>query len=308
MPQNFPEIWVDRVIENLDNADQAPWLDGVAELDADVTAVGENTATEQNIIHLAATDFEVDVLINNNTYPIPVQVYSDGNLSFSLDKYQTKVVTVSDDQVMGASYDKIDKVTKSGTRAILVSKYAKAIHSIAPQTDTTKTPVFFATGVNGTDAPLVAAGGRLRLTYDDLVNYKSECDTAGFSEEDRRLVLSNDHWNDLLLDRKRFGDKLVDYAKGKPAPVIAGFELYQYIKTPFYTSAGVKKAYGSVPGGTDKRASVSFCKDGIAKKTGNTKQYFAPAATNPSGQTNDLAYRHYFLATPFRAEKIGAIL
>ncbi len=308
MPANFPEIWLDRVIENLDNSDQAPFFDGVAELDADVTALGENTATESNIIHIAATDFDVDVLINNNTYPIPVQVYEDGTLTFSLDKYQTKVVTVSDDQIMGASYDKIDVVTKKGTKAILSSKYGKAVHSIAPTENTPKTPVFFATGVNGTDAPLVGKAGRLRLTYDDLVRFKDECDEAGFPEEDRRLILCNNHWNDLLLDRKNFGNQLVDYAKGKPSPVIAGFELFKYLKMPRYTAAGIKRAYSSIPAVTDKVASIAFYKDGITKKTGLTKQYFAKADTNPTGQTNDLAYRHYFLATPFKAESIGAIL
>ncbi|MFK7060944.1 hypothetical protein V3Q90_12550, partial [Flavobacterium oreochromis] len=98
MPANFPEVWVDRVRENLDNSDQAPWLEGVPELDADVSQFGENTATESNVIHIATTDFDVDILINNTTYPIPVQQYEDGTLSFSLDKYQTKVITVSDDQ------------------------------------------------------------------------------------------------------------------------------------------------------------------------------------------------------------------
>lgn len=307
MPANFPEIWLDRVITNLDEADLAPWLDGVAELEADVTQLGENTATEQNIIHIAATDFEVDVLINNNTYPIPVQEYTDGSLQFTLDKYQTKVVTVSDDQVMGASYDKIDVVTASSTRAILVEKFGKAIHSIAPQLHTAKTPVIFATGVNGTDAPLMD-GTRFRLTYDDLVRFKAACKAGKFPLKDRRLVLNEDHWNDLLLDRKNFGDKLINYTEGTPAPKIAGFHLYTYENMPYYTAAGVKKAYGAVPAGTDKVASVAFSLGGVAKKTGNTKQYFAPAATNPSGQTNDLAYRHYFLATPFRAEKIGAIL
>lgn len=307
MPLNFPEIWLDRVITNLDEADQAPWLDGVAELDADVSQLGENTATEQNIIHIAATDFEVDVLVNNNTYPIPVQEYADGHLQFTLDKYQTKVVTVSDDQIMGASYDKIDTVTKSAVRAILVEKYSKAIHSLAPQSNATKTPVIFATGVNGTDAPL-KDGTRLRLTYDDLVRFKAACKAGKFPLKDRRLVLCEDHWNDLLLDRKNFGDKLINYSEGMPAPKIAGFHLYTYENMPYYTEAGVKKAYGSVPAGTDKVASIVFGLTGVAKKTGNTKQYFTPAATNPSGQTNDLAYRHYFLATPFRAEKIGAIL
>lgn len=305
MPANFPEIWLDRVIENIDNSDLAPWLDGVPELDADVTQLGEGTASESNIIHVATTDFDVDVLINNTTYPIPVQQYADGTLSFSLDKYQTKVITVSDDQVMGASYDKIDVVTRKGTKSITSTKFVKAIHSIAPATNTAKTPVMLATG--GPDA-LATTSGRLRLTYEDLVEFKSRCEAAGMPEGEIRLVLCNDHWNDLLLDRKNFGNQLVDYAKGKPNPMIAGFELFQYSKMPKYTAAGVKTAYGAVPGGTDKTASVAFVKEAIAKKSGLTKQYFVKAADNPSGQTNDLAYRHYFLATPFRAQMIGAIL
>lgn len=305
MPANFPEIWLDRVIENIDNSDLAPWLEGVLELDADVTQLGEGTAAESNIIHIATTDFEVDVLINNTTYPIPVQVYDDGTLSFSLDKYQTKVITVSDDQVMGASYDKIDVVTRKGTKSITSTKYQKAIHSIAPASDAAKTPVMFATG--GPDA-LVDANGRFRLTYEDLVEFKSRCEDAGMPEGEIRLVLCTLHWNDLLLDRKNFGNQLVDYAKGKPNPMIAGFELFQYSKMPRYTALGVKKAYGAVNAGTDKVASVAFVKEGIAKKSGLTKQYFVKAADNPSGQTNDLAYRHYFLATPFRAKLIGAIL
>ncbi|OXA83755.1 hypothetical protein B0A56_00485 [Flavobacterium columnare NBRC 100251 = ATCC 23463] len=307
MPANFPEVWVDRVRENLDNSDQAPWLEGVPELDADVSQFGENTATESNVIHIATTDFDVDILINNTTYPIPVQQYEDGTLSFSLDKYQTKVITVSDDQIMGASYDKIDTVTKKGVKGITSSKYSKAIHSIAPQVNTTKTPIFSATGGGGA-TPLTDPTGRLRLVYEDLVAFKDLCDKAGIPEEDRRLVLCNNHWNDLLMDRKNFGNQLVDYVKGEPAPVILGFEIFQYSKMPRYDVSGAKKPYSSIPAGTDKIASVAFYKYGIAKKTGLTKQYFVKAENNPSGQTNDLAYRHYFLVTPFKKELIGAII
>ncbi len=307
MPANFPEVWLDRVIENLDNSDQAPFFEGVPELDADVTQFGENTATESNIIHIATTDFDVDILINNTTYPIPVQQYEDGSLSFSLDKYQTKVMTVSDDQIMGSSYDKIDVVTKKGTKGITSSKFSKAVHSIAPASHTVKTPVFRATGGGGL-TPLTDPTGRLRLVYEDLVGFKDLCDKAGIPEEDRRLILCNNHWNDLLLDRKNFGNQLVDYAKGKPSPVISGFELFQYSKMPRYSAAGVKRPYAAIADPTDKTASVAFYKYGIAKKTGLTKQYFVAAKDNPKGQTNDLAYRHYFLATPFRAEFIGAII
>src|SRR5690606_8313299 len=77
---------------------------------------------------------------------------------------------------------------------------------------------------------------------------------------------------------------------------------------PIFTSGLSKKAYGAIKEATDAQASVIFAPDGVAKKTGETKQYYADAKTNPRGQTNDIAYRHYFMAVPFRAEKIAAIV
>jgi len=264
--------------------------------------VNPGQETEKNIIYVAATDFEVDVLINNNTYPIPVQQYDDDTLQFTLDKFQTKVVTLSDDDVLGASYDKIDVVTKSSQRALLTNKYKKAIHSIAPLANTVKTPVLEATG--GPDG-LEDSSGRKRLTYEDLVAAKEKC--KGFG--DKRAVLTETHFNDLLLDRKNFGDKLVNYTEGTTAPKIAGFQIFQYEgDMPLFTAALAKKPFGAIPEAGDREASVIFGVTGIAKKSGLTKQYFAAAATNPHGQTNDLAYRHYFMAVPFRAEKIGAIV
>lgn len=303
MPANFPEVWSDRFIQNLTDANLAPWLDGIAELSPNVQVINAGTVTEKNIIFVAATDFDVEVLINNNTYPIPVQEYDDDTLQFTLDKYQTKVTSINDDDVLGASYDKIDVITKSHKRGILEAKYQKAIHSLAPMADTAKTPIIEATG--GADA-LADADGRLRLTYVDLVAAKAK--TKGFKGE-IRLVLNEDHFNDLLLDRKNFGDKLVNYNEGTVAPKIAGFTIYEYDgDMPIFTAALAKKAYGAIKEAGDRVASVIYAKDGVAKKTGITKQYFAPADTNPTGQTNDLAYRHYFMVLPFRAEKIAAIL
>jgi len=40
-------------------------------------------------------------------------------------------------------------------------------------------------------------------------------------------------------------------------------------------------------------ASIAFAEDGIAKKSGLTKKYLVKATNNLSGQTNELAYRHY---------------
>ena len=77
---------------------------------------------------------------------------------------------------------------------------------------------------------------------------------------------------------------------------------------PIYTSAKKKKAYGTIQESGDKVASVIFVKEAIAKKTGLTKQYFVKSENNPTRQSNDLSYRHYFVITPFRKEKIAAII
>ena len=174
-------------------------------------------------------------------------------------------------------------------------------HAIAPASNTADTPVIAATGT-----PRVS-GGPASLVYDDLVNLKDALDAAEVPVEGRRLVLSTAHWNDLLVDRKNFGDKLVNYNTGMPAPVIAGFELYQYNGNPLYTSAGVKKAFGAVKDAGDRQGSFAFWIGQIAKKTGMTKQYFKEAKNDPEAQTNLINYRHYFIAMPFDSKAIGAI-
>lgn len=280
MPKNFPEIWEGRVRQTLEKGATADFLDGVAELDGEVTQMGE-----KNVIHIPTTQFKPDVLINNNTYPLLVQEYTDEEVVISLDKYQTKPTKLTDDQIVGASYERIDAITKAQTNAILAKKIRKALHSIAPlKHEPSKGNVVLA--LSGTEC-----------TYEDLVALKEAADNAEWPEEGRRLVLCNKHYNALLKDRKNFGDQLVNYKSGTVSPVIAGWEIKKYIASPHYNSSNEKKAFGEVPAGGDKPASVAFVLDNTAKKTGLTKQYFSEAGKDPENQTNLLSYRHYFIAT-----------
>lgn len=288
MPKNFPEIWEGRVRHNLEKGATADFLDGVAELDGDVQQMGE-----KNLIHIPTSQFNAEVLINNKTYPIAVQEYSDDEVVISLDKYQTKASKVTDDQIIGASYDKIDAVTKSHTNSINARKYKKALHALAPDENTATTPVLEISGAE--------------CSYEDLVALKDKCDELEWPEEGRRLVLCNKHWNALLKDRKNFGDQLINYRKGEVAPVIAGFEIKKYIANPHY-SGTTKKTFGEVPTSGDKPASVCFVVDNVVKKTGLTKQYFSEAANNPENQANLLNYRHYFIAVPVEKKYIAALV
>lgn len=296
---NFPEIWLKRVIHNLQIGNAAPWLEGIPELSTPIQEIGAGTMTEKNKIHVPVSMFEPDVLVNNTAYPIPNQDYDDDTLELELDKFQSKQVSVSDDEVMGASYNKIDEVTRGHVNAILKKKYAKAIHSMAPVQNTTDTPVITATGA-------ADPAGRARLIYDDLITLKEKLNEIG-AEDDLRLVLCTSHMNDLLLDRKNFGDQLVNYKAGQPAPVIAGFQIFSYGLNPYFDASNKRVAFGAAPGAGENRASVVFYTPNIAKKTGNTKKYFAKADTDPANQTNRMNFRHYFMALPMLNKYIGAI-
>jgi hypothetical protein len=123
MPAQFPEIWLKRVIRNISQAILAPFLDGIPELDVSVTELGEGSASETNLIHLTSTQFKPDVLINNTTYPIALQAYDDAGSTVALNKFQTKVTTVTDDQIIGAAYDKIDTVTRTHLTLMLATVF-----------------------------------------------------------------------------------------------------------------------------------------------------------------------------------------
>ncbi|MFC0182751.1 hypothetical protein ACFFJX_09325 [Pseudarcicella hirudinis] len=244
--------------------------------------------------------------MNNTTYPLALQAYTDSETTISLDKFSSLPTTITDDQAMGASYNRIDSATNSHTEAILVKKFIKAAHAIAPAANTAATPVILVTGV-GTEA----SGERLKASYEALVNLKAACDSANpkMPAEGRRLILCDDHWNDLLLDRKNFGDQLVNYTEGKPAPRILGFEIFRYAQNPYFNSSTkTKLAFGASPSAGQYQASFVFVVKNIGKKTGKTKQYYTPSELDAKNQVNTLAYRHYFLAVNMRVQHCAAIL
>jgi len=303
MAKNYPEVWVGRVERNLQTTDKAEWLDGVAEISSPIVVMGEGTQTEKNLINIPTTDFEVEVLINNTTYPIPVQEYDDDTIVVALDKLQSKVTTITDDQAMGASYDMIDEVTKGHTESISRTKYVKAAHAIAPQKNTDNTPVIKTTGA------VVTGEGRKSMKRSEIIKLKKMFDKLRVPKKGRRLVLSSDHISDLLENDQKFENQYYNYQTGKISNVHS-FEIFEWEENPFFNAtSGEKLSFGAIPtDGEDFEASFAFYVPNIAKKTGKTKQYFKESKSDPDNQTNRLNYRHYFIALPKRAKYLGAII
>jgi len=293
----FKEVWTKAVKEALSTAENATFLDGIEDFSQYVSNAGD----EAQVIHMVYMGVEPDVLINNTTYPIPIQELGEEDITIALDKYVTKVTPITDDELYALSYDKIATVKNKHAKAMAKNKFKKAIHALAPSGNTAAMPVLVTTGADdGT--------GRKRLILADLIRLKKQLDDLEVSDIGRRLVLCNDHSNDLLLLDQTYKDQFFNLTSGKPFSLL-GFDFYQYVACPYYNPATkVKLSFGAVPAVTDRRASVFFSLDRAAKASGWTKMYYSAASTDPQNQRNLVNFRNYYIVMPTREEARGAIV
>lgn len=286
----YVEVWTGELVKLFSHAETATWLDGIPDYSRYVG---------NNVIHLVDVGADPDVLINNTTYPIPIQELPDGDIAITLDKFQTKVTPITDDELYALSYDKISSVKERHGNAISENKFDKAAHAFAPQSNTTATPVIMTSGE--------AESGRLMITRKDIIKLKKAFDDAKVPTKGRRLILCNDHVQDLLLIDQKFADQYYNYTSGKIANLY-GFEVYEYVNNPLFGQDGAKKSFGAVPGVGDYQASVAFFAPRMFKAAGETKMYYSESKTDPQNQRNLVSFRHRFIALPKKQQAIGAIV
>lgn len=285
------EVWTGEMVKKLNAAITATWLDGIPDY---------SDKAENDVIHLIDVGADPDVLINNTTYPIPIQDLPDADISIKLDKYQTKATRVTDDELYALSYDKMASVKERHSTSILENKFKKAIHALAPSTNGDKTPVIFTTGAND-------GSTRRRMSRMDIIAMKDKFDKMGVPSDGRRLVLCSDHVNDLLATDQKFADQYYNFTTGKIANMY-GFEVYEYVACPFFTANGNKKVLGSAVTPGQYQASIAFYTKNTFKCNGSTKMYFSEASNNPTTQENLINFRHRFIVLPKKLEAIGAIV
>ncbi len=283
----FTEIWTGELVKALRSGLEGSWLDGVPD---------QSSITNNDVIHLVDVGVDPDVLVNNTTYPIPLQALDDKDIAVKLDKFQTKVTPITDDELYAVSYDKMARVKESHGNAINDSKFAKAAHALCAQKNSATTPVLTTTGERDAET------GRLRLTPKDLVAMKRALDKMKVPADNRRLVLCPDHVNDLLLASQNFREQYnIDRATGKVGKLY-GFDIFEYANTPLYTQAGVKKVLGATAEKGEFQCSFAFYTPRVFKATGSTKMYYSEASTDPEYQRNKINFRHYFICMPKKSD------
>ena len=281
------EIWTGELVKKLRSGLEGSWLDGVPD---------NSGIVNNDVIHLVEVGVDPDVLVNNTTYPIPLQALDDKDIAVKLDKFQTKVTPVTDDELYALSYDKMGRVKEAHGNAINDAKFMKAAHALCATQNTVSTPVLKCSGEAD------AESGRKRLSVNDLVAMKRAMDKLKVPTENRRLVLCPDHVNDLLLSSQNFREQYnIDRTTGKVGKLY-GFDIYEYANTPKYTSAGVQKAVDAEIAEGDLQCSFAFYVPRVFKATGSTKMYYSEAQGDPEYQRNRINFRHYFLCMPKKAD------
>lgn len=286
----YTEVWTGELIKRLNAGLKADFLNGIPDYSAKV---------DNEVIHLVDVGGDPDVLVNNTTYPIPIQDLTEGDIPVGLDKFQTKATRVTDDQLYALSFDKYSADVERHGNAILTVKYKKAAHALAPYSHTDKTPVIPTSGE-------ADASGRKKMTVKDIISLKRAFDNMEVPEDGRVLVLCPDHVNDLLEADQSFKDKYYNYTTGKLLNMF-GFEVYTYVNCPYYTKEGVKVAYNVAPAATDLKGSFAFYRPLMFKAQGSTKMYYSEARTNPTTQESLVNFRHYYIVLPKKLLAIGAI-
>jgi hypothetical protein len=288
----YTEVWTGELVKFLRRGMEATFLDGIPDA---------SSLVNNDVIHLVEVGVDPDVLINNTTYPIPLQALDDADIAIQLDKFQTKVTPVTDDELYAISYDKMTRVKESHGQAIHDSKFTKAAHALCATQNTATTPVLKTTG------SVDSVTGRRKMVVADLVSLKRAMDSLKVPVEGRRLVLCNDHVNDLLETSQAFKEQYnIDRNNGTVGRLY-GFDIYEYANNPLYTTAGVKKALGASADAGEFQCSFAFYTQRVFKATGSTKMYYSEAGTDPEYQRNKINFRHYFICL-FKKADAGVVM
>jgi hypothetical protein len=259
---------------------------------------------DNDVIHLVELGVKPEVLINNTTYPIPVQESEDGDITISLDKFQTLQSEVSDDDLESASYQIIAEKSLDHVDALEEVTGDKAAHALAPQLNTVLTPIIVTTGAEN-------EAGQKALMQADVIALKKAFDTAGIPKKGRVLVLCSQHIADLLNTSEAFVKQYKDIQEGTIVPILYGFKIYEHANCPKYyqnVAAWTKRAFAAAPVAGDREASFAFYGPRMFKAKGTMKFYSSEGKNNPATQANYFNYRLRFIALPKTQEGIAAIV
>ncbi len=222
---------------------------------------------ENNVIKWNKIGARPDVVIGSVTFPLTPTNRVDDKDSIDLYPFRTLPTSIPLEELHALPYDKKSTVFKQHKEA-QIEKYLKyALHSFAPDVNTTDTPVVETTGADdGT--------GRKRLTVKDLIDFRLKLQLLGISECD--LVLSPYHVADLQLADQAFAMQYHNITTGQIVNMY-GFNIVQGIGyCPYYDNTTKNKnALEAVINTNDRDASIVIIKKTAFYAQGSVEVLYA---------------------------------
>ena len=245
---------------------------------------------DNNVINMTEIGADPDVVKDNATWPLTPTQRTDTGIAIPLATFDTKPTHITNVEELETNYNKCESAVQQHVAKLRDSIYKSACYNVAPASHDAKTPVLRTSGADRGD-------GSKRLTFADVLALRTAFNKAHLPVENRILLLNPDHEADLILEDANRYNAVMQSGK------IAGFDVYVYSDTPFYTTTGSKSAATATSG---KISSVAFC-------TSETMRALGDIEGEPEKRWAD--YRGWlfgaqvrFVAQPIRTLGYGAIV
>lgn len=244
---------------------------------------------ENDKINLAEAGILPNVLVNNTTFPVPINDRTDTPLSLELNMYDTENTRLRHADLIELAYDKRASVIRGHQEALRQKLAAHAAWSWTPG----------ATDANNKVIDLTAGSG---VNFNDIIDLSLQFDNWDAPEGQRILVLNPTH--QAQLQKADLTQYKAIWQKGQNE--LYGFKVFKTTKTPRFSNTLSKKAFGTAPAGNDVMSSFAYVSDEVMIAQGSVTMF--DRLNDPEARADVLGFQMRALALPIRNKYSCAIL
>jgi hypothetical protein len=256
-------------------------------------SVNMDEFVDNNKLHLAEAGLDPDVLMDNDTYPVPTATREDIPKELLLHTFDTKNTVVRNVEEKESSYNKMDSVIRSHRNALIKRLSAFAAHNWCPSANGEFTPVIATSAA-------VNSSGLKSASFGDFLDMEAKFRALDVELNTLVVVLNAIHLADLRKeDIKLYKDVM---SSGK----LFSFSVFTFSKLPYFAvSTGTKKAFGSAVDTNDTQASLAYCSTEVMRASGETEIFVK--YKDPEQRGDVVGFQQRFTAYPIRNKYLGAI-
>lgn len=257
------EIWVKYIMDNLfkDNSF------------VNMCFSADDNVLNGSVVHIPQAGAKPVVTKNRATFPAPIILRADSDVTYPLDIYRTDPTLIPNAELMEISYDKIGSVIGEHINAlgdeIADDQLIKWLTSL-PASRIIRTTGGATAGHAGG-----ATGNRKKFLKEDLKKARFMMNKLGIDKKERYALIDSDMFDQLADDsdlKARDNALELDMENGI-IKKLYGFALIERSTSGIFNNAGTPavKAYGAANATTDNGAVVCWQKNAVEKALGSIK-------------------------------------